>query len=343
MKNSSIIRTALAVVMASLLSACGFFIGPAKVLPLETVKPNETAFAIPLEGDTVGGQMKFESVSYLNSKKVQNKQIEIPVRDRSIGRWPGEFEWIATMRVIRVDRSLVTREWNTSGKDATQKNAAIAVESKESINFHVGINITALITEEDASTYLYWHNTKTLAEVIDTNIKGFVQGVLAREFGALTLEESKVQKNRVFAQADTETKEHFKKYGITVLNIGNAGGLEYDDQSIQASINRTQTAQMDVQVAEQQRLAQAKRNETNVAKAIADRQAAMEFAKAKDAQVARLELDIKMVEASAKKTQADASLVAAGRWTGSLPSQVLPASSGLLFGLDAPINTAKSK
>jgi hypothetical protein len=308
-------------------------LGPAEIPPIVNVGPNETAFVIPLEGDSAT-QEKFESVKYLQAKKVQAKRITLPIKKRDTGRWPGEFEWLATVRVVKVDRSLVTREWSqpsVKGKPpANMQNTAIAVESKESIGFHVGINITALIQEEDAATYLYWHNVKTLQEVTDSNIRGFIQGVLSREFGALSLEQAKEQKNRVFALAEKEAKEHFKMYGITILNLGNAGGLEFDDLEIQNAINNTQTSEMKVKVAIQDKLAQDERNKRDVATAIAARQAAEEFAKAKEAQMTKVDLDIRMV-------YAQAALEAAKKFDGKLPTQILPAGSSLLFGLDRPL------
>lgn len=324
MKN--MIRFAVISIACITLSACG----PAKVLPIETIKPNETAFVIPLEGKT-GDQQKFESVKFLETKKVSTKRIEIPVRDRIVGRMWWEYEWIPLDRVVVVDRSLVTREWKQVDGTVAPEKSAIAVSTSESVNLHVGVNITALIQEEDAATYLYWHNVKTLKEVVDTNIKGFVQGVLSREFGSRTLEQSKKEKNIVFKIVDKETKEHFKQYGITILNIGSAGGFGFDDPLMQAAINKTQTTEMDVQVATQEKLAQVERNFKDVAKAVAARQAAEEFAKAKEAQTAMRELDIRMV-------YANASLEAAKNlkdFKGQLPS-VLPAGAPLLFGLDKP-------
>lgn len=332
-----IIRFIIASAMLATLTAC---MGPPPVPPLVVVKPNETAFVIPLEGDTKA-QQKFESVEFLNAHKVQSKRIEIPIRERSTGRLWNDYEWIPTVRVVTVDRSLITREWKQtdrptfdangkpvpSGKKLTAENSAIAVQSKEAINFHIGINITALVEENDASTYLYWHNVKTLTEVIDTNVKGFIQGVLSREFGKRSLEDGKKAKNEIFVVVDTETKEHFKKYGITILNIGNAGGLEFDDLQIQAMINQTQTSEMSVQVAMKNKLAQDEVNKQVVATAIANRAAAEEFAKAKEAQMAKLELDIKMVNAQA-------TLEAAKKWNGAVPSQILPQGSNFLFGLD---------
>ena len=302
-------------------SAC---MGPPNVPPIQEIKPNETAFVIPLEGDGTA-QAQVQSVEYLKKKMVQAKRITIPIRQRDTGRFPGDFEWIPTVRVITVDRSLVTRQW--SGMPvAGNAHPGIHVESKESINFRVGFNVTALVQEEDAATYLYWHAGKQLSEIIDSNIRGFVQDISAREFGALPLEECKADKNRIFAQVEKEAKEHFKAYGITIISIGNAGGLEYEDPTIQANINKTQNAQMDVQVAVQEKLAQVERNLKAVAKATADRLSAEEFAKAKEAQMAKLELDIKM-------TNAQAVLIAATRWDGKAPSMVTQ-GSGFLFGLD---------
>ena len=305
---------------AALTAACG----PAPVKPIETAGPNETVFVIPLEGDSTA-QKQVQSVEYLKAKMVQSKRIEIPIRERSTGRMPWDYEWLPTVRVIKVDRSLQTRQW--SGVKGA--NAGIHVESLESINFHVGFNVTALIQEEDAATYLYWHAGKQLSEIVDSNVHGYIQDIAAREFGRRKLEDCKAEKNAVFALVEKEAKEHFKKYGITIVSLGNAGGLDFDDEAIQTAINKTQTKQMEVQVAEQERQAQEKRNQTNVARATAERQAAEEFAKAKDAQVAKIQLDIDMV-------RAQATLAAANKWNGSVPTQVLPQGSNMLFGLDAP-------
>lgn len=320
-------KTFLKVLTASLtafsLSAC---MGPVQLEKLENVGPNETAFVIPVEGDTTA-QGKFESVEYLEKKKVLAKRVTIPTRKLDTGRWPGEFEWIPTVRVIKVDRSLVTREWvnrrdPNTGKVTDRK--AILVESSESVNFGVGVNITAMIQEEDAPRYLYWHSGKPLSEVIDTNIRGFIQSVAAREFGRMSLEDAKKKKGDVFVVISKETIEHFKKYGITIQTIGSADGLDFDE-AIQLSINNTQTAQAEVEVARQQKIAQEERNKMNIAKAEADRKVAEEFAKAQQAQQALIELEI-------KKMNAQAALVAATRWNGATPSGVVPSNSNFLFG-----------
>lgn len=320
-----IISSIAILAVAALTAACG----PAPVQPIEIAGPNETVFVIPLEGDTKA-QQQVQSVEYLNQHMVQAKRITLPIRERSVGRMYWDYEWLPTVRVIKVDRSQVTRQWvGTAGA-----TPGVHVQSLESIGFRVGFNVTALIQEKDAATFLYWHGGKPLGEIVDTNVRSYVQDVAANEFGTLKLEDGKAQKNRVFTLVESKAKEHFKQYGITIVNLGNAGGLDFEDPTIQAAINKTQTKQMDVQVAEQERIAQAKRNEMSVAMAVAARQAAQEFAQAKEAQMAKISLDIEMVRAQAQ-------LAAAQKWNGAVPAQVLPQGSNMLFGLDAPAAPSK--
>lgn len=310
--------------------------GPAKVLPLEQVGPNETAFVIPMEGDSTK-QAKFESVAFLQEHKVVSKRIELPVRERSIGRMWWDYEWIPTVRVIKVDRQLVTREWTKGGATGTSsKDEALSVASLDSINFHLGVNLTAYILEEEAPTYLYWHGQKSLSEVVDTNIRGYLQGIMSDEFGQLSLEDAKAKKAEIFKKANDETIAKFKTVGITISYVGSAQGLMFDDPAIQAKINETQTAEMAVEVARKKNLEQTELNKAVVSKAIADREAAQEFAKAADAQARKLELDIKMVNAQA-------GLIAAGKWQGNVPASVLPQGSQFLFGLDKSISTPPAK
>lgn len=309
--------------LAFLTSACG----PPHVQPLENVGTNETAFVIPIEGDTAG-QAKFESVDFLKEHKVLAKRIVLPVRERSTGRMWWDYEYLPTVRVIKVDRQLITREWTKSGSTGTSnKDEALSVASRDSINFHVGVNLTAFITEEDAPTYLYWHGQKSLPEVVDTNVRGYLQGIMADEFGKLKLEECKEQKAAIFKKANDETIEKFKKVGITISYVGSAQGFSYDDEGIQKKINETQTAEMAVQVASKNALEQVEINKKVVSQAIANRQAAEEFAKAKEAQQAKIALDIQMVQAKAMET-------AAGRWDGKMPTSIMPQGTNLLFGLD---------
>ncbi|TAK95421.1 hypothetical protein EPO05_04350 [Patescibacteria group bacterium] len=336
-------QTALAaslILSATLLAGCGF-LGPAEVRPLEEIKPNETAFLVPLEGDSKGGQGKFMSVDYLESAKVATKRIEIPIRKRNTGRGPGDFEWVPTMKVIKVDRTPVTREWTKGNETGTStSNQAVAVESLDSINFRVGVNCTGMITEDDAAKYLYHFAGKPLDQVMDSNVRGFIQSVMSREFGTLSLTNCKKEKGTIFKTLALETTDHFKPLGLTISNLGSSEGLLYDDPTIQASINKAYVAEMDIQVADQEKQAQEIRNKTNVGIAVAQREAAQEFAKAREASVERIKLEVSMKYADAALKTAEATMEMSKHVSNvTLPSVVQPGST--VFG--TPIGQPATK
>lgn len=70
----------------------------------------ETGFLIPLEGDGKN-QDKFASEEYLNQLKVAAKRVQIPHRWQQTGRLHSSGQWMPTVRLIKVERSPVTREW----------------------------------------------------------------------------------------------------------------------------------------------------------------------------------------------------------------------------------------
>ena len=137
----------------------------------------DTAYLVPLEGDTAN-QAKFDSESFLDDKKVASKRVQITHRWNQTGRWPGEGEWIANVRLVKVNRSPVTREWTADAKNGTAaKDQAIWVESQDSVGFSMGFTVTGYIREEDASRFLYWYpatdkdGTASLATVMDSEIR----------------------------------------------------------------------------------------------------------------------------------------------------------------------------
>ena len=67
-----------------------------------------------------------------------------------------------------------------------------------------------------------------------------------------------------------------------------------------------------------------------VATATAQREAAEQFAKASEAQIARIGLEI-------ETTKAKAMLTFAEKFDGHLPERILPQGSGFMMGLDAPL------
>jgi hypothetical protein len=298
------------------------------------IKPNETAFLVPLEGQSNAGQAKFMSIEFLDAAKVATKRVQIPHRWSQTGYFTSDGRWLPTMRVVTVDRTPVNREWVQAHERGTSlSDQAIYVESRESIDFRTGVSASAVITEEDAAMFLYWFNGKTLAQVMDENVRGAVQQVLWREFGSRSLDECRNDKARIMQIALSEISQSFKAKGVTITSLGGAEGLTYADPKIQEAINATFKAQNDRLTALAEREAQATRNETTIAKARAEREAAEEFAKALPAFQAQRGLDI-------ARTYAEAFMEFARKPNSSLPQYLVVSgeNGGLnaLFQMPAP-------
>lgn len=284
------------------------------------IKSNETAFLIQLDGNSKN-QKAFMSEEYLAENKVASKRIIIPYVDVPGGAFG---QRVLAAKLITIDRTPVTREWTRSEKTGTSAtNQAIAVESRESIDFTVGVVMTASVPEATAAKFLYHYAGTSLSTIADTNIRGFVQAALAREFGARDLDTARKEKAEIFSKVYAEAKENFSSKGISIDNLGFSEGMTYADPNIQKAINETFEAQMAVQKAQQR-----------VNEAHQLRLAAEEFAKAKEASIARIDLDIRQL-------QAQAQFKAVEKWDGHLPTNVVPQGSGFLFGLDKTLTTSK--
>lgn len=300
---------------------------PPKVDKFVEIASNETAFVIPLEGKT-SKQGQLLSLDYLEKNKVAVKRIFIPKTEKKTGRYSWNIEWIDSVKVITVNRSPITREWTidkTTGTEA--KDDAISVESKDSIGFSIGVNITAMITEKDTALFLYRFAGADLKTIVDKNVRGYVASILSQEFGSRPLQKCKDDKKDIASLCFQQVKEHFEPMGVTIDNLGFVEGLTYDKAEIQKAIDDAYIAEMDVIKARQEKFAQDERNKITVALAVTEKQAAEEFAKAQEAQVARVKLEV-------EKMKAQALLEASKRWNGSTPSSILPEGSSFLFGLD---------
>ena len=335
-------------ITVGLLASCG----PAKIERFEEIQANETAFLVPLEGASKSQQGQFMSIDYLDANKAATKRVSLPLRKHSTGRLWFSYTWIPTMKVIKVNRQPVTREWTGKAETGTnQKNEALWVESADSIAFGVGVNVTAMVKEEDAAKFLYYFAGKSLAYVVDENVRGKVNSVLSREFAAHDLEKARKMKNETFAKAKEETVKEFADMGVTIQNLGLAEGLVYADAEIQQAINDKFKAEMDIQVQAQNKLAQDQVNLKNVAIAKAEADAkieeakgmiAIEEAKAEAAKKFALSIDArtKQVELEIRRMDAEARLTFAKNIKpGVLPSNIMPEGSGFLFNMDA--NTQK--
>lgn len=293
---------------------------PVKVLDIVEIQPNDTAWAIPLDAMSKDGQVKFNSVDFLNQKKVSAKRVMVDKVEYKTGRFYWNIEWIPVIRVITVDRSLVTKAW-TDKED-------IGVVTRDSVQLRVGLTITASIDEDLASTYLYYHGARPLADVINQNIRSFAVAELTREYSELSLAEAQIQGTRIYNELFQRAKETFKSKGIEIQFLGNADGLEYADPKVQESINLSYKASQDAKTAEMEQNAQKIRNSTLVLTAQAEAEAAQKMFAAKEASSFNNDLQIRM-------KAADAALQMATKWNGALPSNILPNDSPMLLNLGA--------
>ncbi len=305
------------------LSACS----PYKVPKFVEIDTNETAWVVPLTGANDKSQQKFDSISFLESKKVAAKRIELEQVSVDIGRGPGDIEWKPAVRVVKVNRSLVTREWTDNDVTGTSnKKEAITVVTKDSIQLSVGLTITASIDEEDASTYLYYHGDRKLSEVIDQNIRSYAVADLTGAFSDLTLSEAQVSGNKIYQELFTKARVVFKTKGINIQYLGNAEGVHYKDPKVQEAINAKFIAEQSIKTAEQENKAQEMRNLKTISQAKAQADAAQMLMVQKEATQLQIQLEV-------QKMAAQAQVTAAEKWDGKLPSNIVPSNYPMLLNL----------
>jgi len=283
----------------------------------QEISNNETAFVIPLEGD-VGNQAKFGSKEQLEKHKVATKRIEIPTRWNQTGRQAESGEYIPTVTVIVVDRSPITRNWESTNKG---KDNAIWVESSDSVGFSMGFNCTAFIKEEDTATFLYWYSSGGLSDVMDTEIRGRIQQVAAEESAKFPLDELRDKKNEIASSVRANIIPFFAERGITITTVGMFGGMTYENPEIQKSIDGVFVAQQQKNVALAKYEAQKKENERVVleAQGVAEQRKIQAEAEAKAiasltqavAQGGENYLHLKALEVQGKQIE---------KWDGKLPT-----------------------
>lgn len=324
------------VVVASLLGGC---VKPYNAPVFVDVGNNETAYVIPLQGDT-SRQGKFASATFLEQRKVATKRIQVPREWVSNGYLINSGYYQEQVRVIKLDRTPQTVEYHQDG-DGRQKDAdAIWLESRDSVGFSTGFSITALIKEEDASTFLYRYNALSLKDVLLREVRARVQQVAANYAARYILDDLRSKKNDMLAEIRADVVPFFQERGITITTMGQFGGMTYENPEIQKSIDNTfvaqqqkvvaaalLTAQHDVNEKAEQEFQQKKRNAVLVAEGEA---AAIKLVSdaAKEAQSTPSFLRLKELEVEAKRID---------RWNGATPSTLIEGSaSGLSMFLNKP-------
>lgn len=268
-----IVLASLMAMMVVSTTGCGL-IKPFDKPELVTIEASQTAFLIPLVGDTTD-QASFQSEELLSQAMVATKEIQIPHRWVKTGRLNGSGEWRPSAKLIIVERTPVTREWNESKNDGTSaKNQAIYAESKESIGFSVGMNCSAQIyTEDDAVKFLYSYNNKTLKKIMDTEIRARVESKFVEECAKYSLNDILAQKETIMKTVRDDVTSYFAEKGITITVLGMKDGIEYDDATIQEAINEKFSS-------EQKLVTQENNNKVIISKAEADAKAKITAAEA---------------------------------------------------------------
>lgn len=234
----------VAALAASLLGLTGC-IKPYDTPEYVEVKSNETAYVIPLEGGAESA-VKFDSEAYLDSKKVALKRIQIPHRWNQTGRFANDGDWIDTVRVITVDRSPVTRQWDNGAErkpNGKTQDQAIWLESSDSIGFSTGFSVTAYVKESDTSRFLYSYKATSLAQVLDTELRARIQSVASDVAARYKMDILREKKNELIDAVKKDVVPFFEAKGITITTIGQFGGFRYENEKIQLAIDDTFVAQ----------------------------------------------------------------------------------------------------
>jgi hypothetical protein len=142
------------------------------------------------------------------------------------------------------------------------------------------MTITAAVTDEGAAKFHYRFAGHSLAEIMDTNIRGAFIARMCPVFGTMTLDDEyvyaesidadgkktrtkgdfvapgvRVGKGKVIADAAKEVKEEYKAYGIDIYNAASSQGIVYENKLIQDAIDKVYTASKDQEAADAERVA----------------------------------------------------------------------------------------
>jgi len=243
--NTKRLITSIAALLVILLSGC---VKPYNEPKFIEIGNNETAYVIPLVGDT-SQQVKFDSVEFLETKKVALKRIEVPRQWISDGYLINSGYYQDNVRVLAVDRTPVTTEFHQDNNGKIKDADAIWIESKDSVGFSTGFSVTALIKEEDTSTFLYRYKAMSLKEVMAGEMRARIQQNAANFAAKYILDDLRAKKNEMLDVIRADVIPFFAERGITVTTIGQFGGMTYENPQIQNAIDATFVAQQQKVVA----------------------------------------------------------------------------------------------
>lgn len=249
---------------AIIMLTCTSCIKPYDKPEFQTISPSQTAFLVPLVGDTAE-QGAFDSEELLLETKVATKEVQIPHRWVQTGRWDWVGDWKPSATLIVVERKPVSRSWE-SGVSTETSSRAIFGETSDAIGVYVGMNCTAMIEEVDAAKFLYRYNNTPLETIIDNDIKKMVEGEFNSATGDFKSTELHDHKDEIIKRIRDEVIPYFKEYGITITVLGFKEGISFENKEIQNALDAKFASEQDLVI-------QQNKNEAAIAKAQADAEA----------------------------------------------------------------------
>jgi hypothetical protein len=221
------------------------------------ILPNESAFYIPDVGANKAGQAAFGSEAYLAENKVAAKRFVIPhVKLENSGLFSNYY--VPAGRLIIVDRTPYNREWvKSTARGTASRDESFPCQSSEGLDMTVGVSIASSVTEANAAKFLYYFGVnpprgnradpnvifssvfagKSLAEVMDTVVRGKVQALVCGELSKRTLDKGNTEASTtVMAAIEKNVGDFLGTRGITLDYIGWADTFEFD-KDVQRAIN----------------------------------------------------------------------------------------------------------
>jgi regulator of protease activity HflC (stomatin/prohibitin superfamily) len=319
---------------------------PYEPVKLEELGTNEEGFLIPYTGDSTK-QTASNNEEFLTKNMVSVKQIKIPQQWIQTGYKPWMGHWADAAKLIKVDKSPVTREWTADENTGTSnKKEAIWVMTSDQVEFSTGWTCTARIqSKDDAVKFLHNYPNGVLSAVLDAELRGQIQTRFGMEVTDLPMDELRKNATPHLRKVIEEVDAFFLPRGITVTNLGISGGFVYKNTSIQEKLVEVFNSeqQKNIEIAKTQAQDEAnkrviseangkatallleKNAEASGIKAVADAKA-YELEKAK--QDLKTYLALKQLEVDTKRIE---------KWTGTYPTTFMGKDSPDLL-LTTPIN-----
>lgn len=233
-----------------------------------SIQPNHSAFWIPNQGDNKNSQAKLDSEDYFNANKIAAKFFVIPHFKLSgsagYSMFSGWDFYVPSGRLIIVDRTPQNREWVTATERGTGgRDEGFHCQSKEGLNITVGVSLSADVNEDDAARFLYNFGVasdpkedatdpnvvfksvyygRSLATVMDNNVRHFVQGVMCNQIGSRTFDKDNEDMIPIMDQVRKETDNYLKTVGISLRFIGYADTWGFSEE-VQHAIDQRYEAQ----------------------------------------------------------------------------------------------------